>query len=534
MSRSLARLLGPPATAVAVGGGTAAAGLVVAAVLLGILVVAPLAAVGVSATAARGATADVLRFAVGSLTLALASTAATLALAAPLAYAVVRADVPGRRVLAAAARLPLLAPPFTAGLALLVLLGPGAHGMAALVAAQALTFAPHAYVLLASGLGALARDREDAAESLGAGPWTIFRRVTLPLVQPAVRSSALLVFLLSLADLGNPLLVGGMHPVVTREVYGRAVAGRDPASASLLALVLVVPCLAAWWLDRARPVPAAWSEVVRGLAAPAWRPMAPRVRGALAVAAGIAASAVTGAVIVVVGASLVAGAGDWALSLAHWSTVAAPADARAVAGSLLVGSLAGVVGSVLALALAYLLGRPRLPAAAAVRVLAMLPATAPGVVLGLGYLVVLGGPPTAAAVALVAATASVIGWKLPRALQVAGEAVARVDPGTEAVALGLGASRARTLARVALPPLATTGVGAFAFFFVNGLVTVATVAFVASPALELAAPAALARAAGGAVGEACALVTLLLAVVALAVLALRALAGRARVAALFL
>lgn len=533
MSRSLARVPGPRATAVVVGGAHATAGLAAAAAVLGVLALVPLAAVAISVGGARVPLAEVTRFVAGSLILAVASTAATLALAAPLAYAVTRADAPGRWWLAAAARVPLLAPPFTAGLALLVLLGPRAEGMSALVVAQALTFAPHAYVRLAASLGDLSRAREDAAESLGAGAWTTFRRVTLPGVQPALRSTAMLAFVSSLADLGNPVLVGGGHPVVTREVYERAVAGGDPASASPLALALVVPYVVAWWLVRVRPAPAAWSEAVRGHAPPAWRPLAPGLRGALAVAGGVGATALAGAVLVVATASIVSGAGATTVSLGHWSAVTAPADARALGGSLLVATVAGAVGSIVALALAYLLARPRVPAAAPVRALAMLPALAPGVVLGLGYLIVLGAPATTA-VALAAAAASVLAWKLPGALQVAGDTVGRIDPATEAVALGLGASRARTLTRVVLPPLATTAVAAFAYFFVNGLVTVATVAFLLSPAVELAAPAAMTRAAAGAVGEACALVTLLLAVVAVVVLMLRAVVGRARVAALFL
>ena len=533
MSWSLSRVLGPPATDVAVGGGRAAAGLAAALALLAAFVVWPLAAVVAAAAGARVAGADVARAVLGSLSLAVASTAATLALAAPLAYAVARADVPGRRLLAVAARLPLLAPPFAAGLAVLVLLGAGAQGAGALVAAQALTFVPHAYVLLASGLGALDGDREDAAESLGAGAWTIFRRVTLPLAWPALRSASVVVFLLSLADLGNPLLVGGEHPVLTRAIYARAVAAGDTAGASALALVLIPPCLAAWWLNRARPLPAGWSPAVLGHAARPWRSAAPEVRWPLTVVAATATVAVTGALLVVVVASAVRGPGDWAPSLVHWATLAGP-DARAVGWSLAVALIAGVAGGVLALTLAYLLARPRLPAAALVRLVATLPAMVPGVVLGLGYLVVLGGPPATARAALVALTASVVFWKLPGGLQVAGETLRRIDPATEAAALGLGAGAGRTLVRVVAPALATAGVAVFAFFFVNGLVTVATAAFLASPALEPAAPAALSRAAGGAVGEACALVTLLLVLVAVAVLGLRAVAGRARVAALFL
>ena len=532
MRWSLACAPGSPAAAVAIGGAPAVGGLLVAGVVLGLLAFWPLGTVLVAAAGAPRAGAEVARATLGSLTLAVASTAATVALAAPLAYAVARAEVPGRRPLAVAARLPLLAPSFVPGLALLLVLGPRAQTAGALVLAQVLAFVPHAYVLLAARLGELARDREDAAESLGASRWVVFHRVTLPLAWPALRSAMLVVFLLSLGDLGNPLLVGGDHPVLAREVYTRAVGGGDPAGASLLALVLVAPSLAAWGLGRGRVLAAAGAPAVRGRAVPPWRPVVPAVGWPLTAVAGVVAAAVIAGGLVVVVGSLVGGGGGRP-SLAHW-TVLAGLDARAVGVSLALALLAGMLGTLLSLALAYVLERPRLPLAVVVRTLASLPAPVPGVVLGLGYLLALGGPPATVTPGLAVLAASVVVSRLSVGLGIAGDTLRRIDPATESTALALGAGPGRTLARVVLPQLAPTGVAAFALFFVNGLVSVAPVAFLASAALEPAAVAALTRAAGGAAGEACALVTLLLALVAVAAVVVRALAGRTPAAVLFL
>jgi iron(III) transport system permease protein len=388
-------------------------------------------------------------------------------------------------------------------------------------------------VVLAARLQGLERDGEDAAESLGASRWVVFRRVTLPLAWPALRSAALVVFVLSLGDLGNPLLVGGEHPVLAREVYTRAVGGGDPAGASGLALVLVALSLAVWGLDRGRAPAAAGAATVRGHAVPSrWRTVAPGVGWPLTVVAAAVAAAVIAVGLVVVVGSLVAG-GDGRPSLVRGSVLAG-FDARAVGVSVALALLAGMLGSVLSLALAYVLERPRLPLAAPVRALAGVPAPVPGVVLGLGYLLALGGPPATVTLGLAALAASVVVSRLPVGLALAGAALRRIDPATESTALALGAGPRRTLARIVLPQLATTGVAAFALFFVHGLVSVVPVALFASAALEPAAVAALARAAGGAAGEACALVTYLLALVAVAAAVLCALAGRTRAAVLFL
>ncbi|MBK8049763.1 MAG: iron ABC transporter permease [Anaerolineales bacterium] len=90
---------------------------------------------------------------------------------------------------------------------------------------------------------------EEAALSLGASKFHIFRTVTLPLLAPGIAASFMLLFVESLADLGNPLLLGGNVTVLSTEIY-MAVAGQfDQQRGAALSLILLIPTLTVFLLQ---------------------------------------------------------------------------------------------------------------------------------------------------------------------------------------------------------------------------------------------------------------------------------------------
>ena len=102
-------------------------------------------------------------------------------------------------------------------------------------------------------LGAISPSVEEAAESLGAGPWRRFFKVTLPLVFPAVSSGALLAFVLSIADFGTPSIVGGKVRAARRpprSILFTAEMGGNPGLASATSVVLIAVSMAVVVLQR--------------------------------------------------------------------------------------------------------------------------------------------------------------------------------------------------------------------------------------------------------------------------------------------
>lgn len=233
---------------------------VVAPAALGALLVA----VPVAATAARvpwdrypallGAPSAVAAVTL-SLTTALASTVLCLILGVPLALLLARARFRGAAVLRALVLVPLVLPPVVGGIALLHtfgrqgLLGPAlellglpvAFSTAAVVIAQVFVSLPFVVVSLEGALRSTGDRYTAVAATLGARPGTVLRRVTLPLLSPAVVSGAVLAFARSLGEFGATLTFAGSLEGVTRtlplEIYLRRETDADAAVALSILLV---------------------------------------------------------------------------------------------------------------------------------------------------------------------------------------------------------------------------------------------------------------------------------------------------------
>lgn len=193
-----------------------------------------------------------------SVITAVLSTVACVILGVPLAVVLARSRVRGTRLLRSIVLLPLVLPPVVGGLALLYLLGrKGFLGMlinaltgqlipfttAAVVIAQTFVAMPFLVVSLEGALRGSGDRYEQVAATLGARPWTVFRRVTLPLLLPALGSGVVLSFARALGEFGATITFAGSLEGVTRtlplEVYTQAEVDVDSAVALALLLIVV-------------------------------------------------------------------------------------------------------------------------------------------------------------------------------------------------------------------------------------------------------------------------------------------------------
>jgi len=184
------------------------------------------------------------------------ATLICLLLGVPLAWLLARVEFPGRRLVRAVVTVPLVLPPVVGGVALLLLLGRrGLLGArlelwfgvslpfttAAVVIAEAFVALPFLVIAVEGALRGADRRYEDAAATLGASRWSIFRRVTLPLVAPGVVAGAVLCFARALGEFGATITFAGNFPGVTRtmplSVY--LALETNPEAAVVLSLVLL-------------------------------------------------------------------------------------------------------------------------------------------------------------------------------------------------------------------------------------------------------------------------------------------------------
>lgn len=195
-----------------------------------------------------------------SLRVSLTATFMSLLLGVPLAWVLARWDFPGRSFVRGVALLPLVLPPVVGGVALLLVLGRlGLVGglledlfglrffgtTAGVVVAETFVALPFLVLTVEAALRALDIRYEDAAATLGASGWTVFRRVTLPAVLPALGAGAVLAWARALGEFGATITFAGNLPGRTQTiplaVYVELQRGLD--GAIVLSLVLVVVSL---------------------------------------------------------------------------------------------------------------------------------------------------------------------------------------------------------------------------------------------------------------------------------------------------
>ena len=166
-----------------------------------------------------------------SLLTSVIATTCALVLGLPLAWVLARTQLPGRHVIRAVCTLTMVLPPVVAGVALLAALGRrGLIGASlndwfgirlpfttpAVVIAQVFVAMPFLVLTVESALHSTDRTVEDAARTLGASPWTVIRRVTLPAVRPAILSGLVLTWARALGEFGATVTFAGNFPGTTR------------------------------------------------------------------------------------------------------------------------------------------------------------------------------------------------------------------------------------------------------------------------------------------------------------------------------
>ncbi len=219
----------------------------------------------------RPAVADALRL---SMVTAAATTGVSLLLGVPLAWVLARVEFPGRSLVRALVTLPMVLPPVVGGVALLFALGRrGLVGQwldaqlgvllpfstAGVVVAQTFVAMPFLVITVEAALRGADRRYEEVAATLGASPWTAFRRITLPLVAPGIAAGALLCWARALGEFGATITFAGNLQGRTQTlplaVFGALESDRDAAVAlSLvlvaLSLVVLVVLRHRWWVLR--------------------------------------------------------------------------------------------------------------------------------------------------------------------------------------------------------------------------------------------------------------------------------------------
>ena len=196
-----------------------------------------------------------------SLVCSLSATGCSVVVGLPLAWVQARVEFPGRALLRGVTTLPIVLPPVVGGVALLLAFGRrGIVGQwldqalgvrlpfttAGAVLAETFVAMPFFVLTVEGALRSIDRRLEDAARTLGAGRWTVMRRVTLPLIRPSLQAGAVLCWARALGEFGATITFAGNFPGRTQTIPLAVYLALEsnPETGIVLSMVLLVFSLA--------------------------------------------------------------------------------------------------------------------------------------------------------------------------------------------------------------------------------------------------------------------------------------------------
>jgi iron(III) transport system permease protein len=415
------------------------------------------------------------------------------------AYVLTMISLPLRRSFRLIATLPMIAPPFMFALATIMLLGrngvitnniliplfgtahvPDIYGFWGLVLVQTLTYFPTAMLLLIAVFGALDPVLEEAAQSQGASPFTVFRKIVLPLSMPGILSALLLLFIESLADFGNPLILGGDFQVLSVAAFLKITGEFDTGGGAVLATLLLLPAVIAFLAQRAIVRRTSFATIL-GRPSTARRPRSTLKTRAAAFAIAALIAAFVGVFFgAVVYASFVEVWGVAGRFTMNNYTGGLAATREVLADSIILATIATPITGLFGVAAAWVMVRRRFPGRRIMEVVAMSTFAVPGTVVGIGYVLAFNRPPI-----LLTGTAAIIILlfvfrNVPIAIEAGMTAIRQIDTSIEESAASLGADPATAFRRVVLPLIAPAFFTGLAHSFVRCMTAISAVVFVVS------------------------------------------------------
>jgi iron(III) transport system permease protein len=377
-------------------------------------------------------------------------TAACTVLGVGVAWLVERTDLPGRRIWAVAAALPITVPAFVTSYSW-VSITPAVQGLAGAAAIVTLAYYPLVYLPVAAVLRGMDPALEESARSLGMGPWQTFFRVTLPQTRVALLGGVLLVAVHMLSEYGAFAML--RFQTFTTAIYDEYKLSFDGPAASMLASVLVLLCLVLLVAELGLRGRRRYARVDAGSARPLSAARLGRARWAVLAGFAVLIGLALGLPMVTLGYWLANGA-----SAAEFDLGALLA---ASGNTLELGVGAALLTTLLALPIAVLSIRHPSRAATLIERATYLPFALPGIVVALSLIVLsIDHLPTLYGTTPLLIVAYAI-LSLPLALVAARAALAQAPPSHEEIARSLGCRPLVAMARVTLPRI-LPGLGAAA------------------------------------------------------------------------
>jgi iron(III) transport system permease protein len=491
-----------------------------------------------------------------TLFLALATAAGTTVMGTLIALYAERGNRRLSKPLNVLALLPIITPPFVVGLGLILLFGRAGlvnqwlewafgitptrwfYGLPGVWLAQLFAFTPIAFMIMRGVVAGISPSLEEAAQTLRASHLKTFTTVTLPLMKPGLANAFLVGFIESIADFGNPVVVGGSYAVLSTDIFFAIVGAQyDQGRAASLALILTGFALAVFFIQQKLLGKTSFTTVTGKGDAGLPLPLPDRVRRlCLGIAGPWLAFTVVVYVFAFIGGFVQTWGRDYTPTLKHFSTafdlqwgthglVWAGTAWNSLFTTVKLAAIAAPLCAGIGLLISWLLARTQFFGQRAFEFGALLAFAIPGTVLGVSYILAFNVPPFELTGTSLIIVLCFVFRNLPVGVRAGTASFKQLDKSLDEASTMLRAGTATTLRRVVLPLLKPALVAALVYSFVRSMTTVSAVIFLVTAENELATTYIIGRVGNGDYGVALVYCTVLIVLMSLATALIQFLVG---------
>lgn len=448
--------------------------------------------------------------------------------------------------------LPIVTPPFIVGLGVTLMLGRSGYvtefmatyfglqdtnwlyGFTGIWLAQVLAFAPMSFMILDGAIKTIHPSLEEASYTLRATRYKTFFGVFVPLLKPALANSFLIVFVQSLADFSNPLVLGGSYDVLATQIYFYITGAQlDYPAASTLGVILLsfslmIFCVQYLWIGKRSYVTVS-GKFSRGDV----QPLPPTLKWgvSLTLYLWIAFNVLLYGSIFY-GSFTVNWGVDYTFTLANFTKLFGQGFSDgawpSMIDTLIFAGIAAPITAFLGLLIAYIVVRQQFYGKKVIEFTTMLCFAVPGTVAGVSYILAFNNAPiyltgTAAIVVI-----SMVMRNVPVGIRAGIAGLGQLDKSLDEASLSLRAGSLRTIVYILLPLLRPAILSALVYSFVRAITTVSAIIFLVTPDTRVATSYILNRVEDGEYGIAIAYGSILIVVMLAIILLFDYLVGESR------
>ena len=356
----------------------------------------------------------------------------------------------------------------------------GIYGLKGLVIVQTISMFPIAYMTLSGILQGVDPDLESCAMNLGSRRLRVFFTVTLPLALPGILASWLLVFVSSMTDFGNPIILGGDFDVMSVQAYLEFTGMGNLPRGTALAILLLVPTVAIFFLQKSLLRKKSYVTITGKSSR---RSTAVSTPGLNLVMTGICA--VVSIFILMFYATIISGSFiklwgiNWSFTLDHFA-YSLDVGLKTLRNTLFLALVSTPLTAILGTTISFLVVRKEFPGKHLMEILSMLSYAIPGTAIGIGYILAFNKAPFELSETAFILITCYVFRNVPIGVEGGIAALRQISNDIEESSVNLGASSAVTFRKITLPLIRPAFFSGATFAFVRSMTAISAIIFLVS------------------------------------------------------